>query len=271
MDSSIFAACRCSSASFRFSPDRPLRPISPRLRGAGLRGAAGAHLDRLLCGSEYRLRLAKESCLRSQCTERCGKRHRPWSSWAAGNSAAIIRLGAIVFGVQGRFDGSGVSGNHQYLAGTPVDILGTNTNWYAAQTARIGYAVLPQALAYVKGGVAEARINYTDIDTTIPYWGSGSATRLGWTVGAGAEYTLSENWSIFAEYDYTDFGSRTVTLNFATPIPAFAAPYAYRETNSLQTVLVGVNYRFNLFDVAFARCGEILKRRPIFAALTMDG
>lgn len=86
-----------------------------------------------------------------------------------GQLGCDYQLGAFVVGVQGRFDGSGVSGRHRYLAGTPGDVLATNTNWYAAETARIGYAVLPRALAYIKGGVAEARINYTDIDTTIPY------------------------------------------------------------------------------------------------------
>ena len=167
-----------------------------------------------------------------------------------GQLGCDYQSGAFVFGVQGRFDGTSVSGRHidpPPVGSSPSDTLATTTQWVATQTGRIGYTILPQALAYVKGGVAEARIHYTDIDTTIPYWGSASPTRVGWTVGAGAEYALTPNWSVFAEYDYTDFGTRTVTLAYTSPVPAFAAPYAFRETNSLQTVLVGANYRFDLF------------------------
>ena len=162
-----------------------------------------------------------------------------------GQVGCDYQTGALVLGLQGSFDGASVSGSHFYLGGTPNDVLGFNTHWVATQTGRIGYAFLPQMLGYFKGGVAEANIGYTDVDPTIPYWGSGNATRVGWTIGVGAEYALTPNWSMFVEYDYAGFGSQNVTLAYASPNPFFASPYSYNERNNFQTLLVGVNYRFN--------------------------
>jgi opacity protein-like surface antigen len=39
-----------------------------------------------------------------------------------------------------------------------------------------------------------------------------SETRTGWTVGGGIEWAFWSNWSAKAEYDYYDFGTRTITL-----------------------------------------------------------
>lgn len=108
---------------------------------------------------------------------------------------------------------------------------------------------MPQTLLYLRGGVAEAGIRYTDADPTLtafsPYSGSASVTRTGWTLGGGVEYSLARNWSIFVEYDYMGFGSRNTTLTYSAPNPANATPYTYKETNNLQTVLVGLNYKFD--------------------------
>jgi len=173
-----------------------------------------------------------------------------------------LQTGAWVFGAQGTFDGTGISGSHvnplsQPPLGVGGDILGTKTAWFATQTARFGYTVTPQALLYVKGGAAEARFNYTDIDSIVsagsPYSGTGSSTRFGWTVGAGLEYAPTSNWSVFAEYNYSDFRTAQTLFTYTAPNPANATPYVYKETNRLQTVLVGVNYRFGFGSPVVAR------------------
>lgn len=167
-----------------------------------------------------------------------------------GQLGCDYQVGSLVLGIQGSFDGAGVKGSHLY-PGSSTETLGFNTSWLATETGRIGYAVLPQALLYFKGGLAEARIGYTDVDPTLsatsPYWGSASATRIGWTIGGGVEYALTPNWSIFVEYDYMDFGSHNTTLAYTSPIPAAATPYTYNETHNLQTILAGVNYKFDMF------------------------
>jgi outer membrane immunogenic protein len=158
-----------------------------------------------------------------------------------------------VVGIQGMFDGARVNGSHVYPSppAVPNEILGFSTRWFGTLTGRIGYAVTPQALLYFKGGSAWVRTNYTD-DCTIgncggvgQFLGSANTTRSGWTIGGGGEYSFNLNWSLFVEYNYIDFGTKNVALLYNNPI--FGAPptYTYRETQNLQTVLVGLNYRFN--------------------------
>jgi outer membrane immunogenic protein len=106
-------------------------------------------------------------------------------------------------------------------------------------TARIGYLVQPQSLLYLKGGVAWAHNKFVDNATSLvgPTTSTGKSTRGGWTAGGGIEQMFVPHWSLFVEYDYTNFGRRTENLT-GGPTEAFSIK------QNLQTVLVGVNYRF---------------------------
>src|ERR1700722_900019 len=159
------------------------------------------------------------------------------------------QTGPWVFGVQGMFDGTDLNSSHNNpLAPTGTEVMSTNTRWFSTQTGRIGLAFPPQAMVYAKGGIAEASFRYTDNDPTVspfagyvsPYAGSASATRVGWTVGAGFEYSFAPNWSAFAEYNYMGFESNATTFNYVG-----LGSYNYNLTHDLQTVLVGVNFRFS--------------------------
>ncbi|HXW72040.1 MAG TPA: outer membrane protein [Methylocella sp.] len=67
-------------------------------------------------------------------------------------------------------------------------------------------------LIYATGGAAFTGIHndYTDttgLTTRVPGVSEDiSRTRSGWTVGGGIAYALTNNWSIRAEYRYSDFG-----------------------------------------------------------------
>jgi outer membrane immunogenic protein len=161
-----------------------------------------------------------------------------------------------VLGIQGMFDGSGVRGSHGVpfsYAGDTTESMTFNNDWFATVTGRIGYAVVPQALVYFKGGAAWARNTYSDVDPggAPPFSGQGSATPSGWTIGGGTEYAFAPNWSVFVEYDYVDLGSRNVALTYNCGAGCgFANPYTLRETQNLQTILVGVNLRFSGIGMA---------------------
>ena len=49
------------------------------------------------------------------------------------------------------------------------------------------------------------------------------------------------SWSVFLEYDFLGFGTRSVTF---APTGPTTGPFAYDIRQNVQTVLVGLNYRF---------------------------
>jgi outer membrane immunogenic protein len=103
-------------------------------------------------------------------------------------------------------------------------------------TGRLGYA-WDNWLLYAKGGGAWVKDDY---DTSGAGVFTGSATPGGWTVGGGLEWGFLPNWSLFAEYDYYDFGTKRISFNDTAG--------THDDFDAKQTVSVakvGVNYRFN--------------------------
>jgi hypothetical protein len=78
-----------------------------------------------------------------------------------------------------------------------VDALGTFAG-------RLGFA-LDRVLLYGKGGTAFANDKYEINSLTAS---RSNETRWGWMVGAGIEYSFSDNRSAKIEYNYIDFGTR---------------------------------------------------------------
>lgn len=100
-------------------------------------------------------------------------------------------------------------------------------DYFGTVRARLGYA-FNHIMPYVTGGLAwghnEVRDNVLGL--------SSSNTSVGWTVGAGVEYALDNNWSVKAEYLYMDLGD-----DYYDSIGAKAG-----LTNNV--LRAGVNYRF---------------------------
>ncbi len=65
-------------------------------------------------------------------------------------------------------------------------------------------------------------------------------TMTGWVAGAGVEYKLTSNWSVFAEYNYVGLNSETETFTRDSDFRTFP----YKVENDAQMFLLGVNYRF---------------------------
>ena len=80
-----------------------------------------------------------------------------------------------------------------------------------------------------------------------PFFGSSdiSKTRVGWTVGGGLEYAVTNNWSVRAEYRYSDFGRYTDFPFSGVPI----APAVFQATSghhlTENQVQVGFSYKFD--------------------------
>jgi outer membrane immunogenic protein len=157
--------------------------------------------------------------------------------WAAGGQIGCdYQSGAWVVGIQGLWDWSNVSGQGTETIDT--DFYDTaKVNSLATLTGRLGYALQPMTLVYIKGGAAWIRTHYFDGLIAGGAESSANLSRSGWTFGGGFEHMLAPNWSAFIEYNYANFGTQQ---------PTFNPPIFFTNVHqNLQTFLVGVNYRFS--------------------------
>jgi outer membrane immunogenic protein len=144
------------------------------------------------------------------------------------------QVGWAVLGIEGSFDWSGIKGDGPAVAFD--ETFSAKTDWLATATGRVGGAI-DHALLYAKGGAAWADDKYS---LFLPgfFGDTASETRVGGLVGAGVEYAFAPNWSGKIEYNFIDFGDRSVT--FSGTDPAFIEGVR----DKINTVTVGVNYRF---------------------------
>jgi opacity protein-like surface antigen len=134
-----------------------------------------------------------------------------------------------------------------------TDALGTLTG-------RLGLALGPEgrALVYGKAGAAWSAGSF-DIATGDMHGGeqgnpfaikTAGLTQWGWTLGAGAEYALSSNWSVASEYDFTRFGDADVTLLptaylSSTGVVTGTVPARQGQVSQdTHAIKLGLNYRF---------------------------
>jgi outer membrane immunogenic protein len=122
-------------------------------------------------------------------------------------------------------------------------------NWLLTLRPRLGF-VVGNALIYATGGLAGASEKYAHnyvvrALTTAIEVDEVSATRWGWTVGAGIDYALSYGWSLRGEYLYTDLGNVTdrarVFDNLFGPLNTV---FDHDIKLRFNTLRVGLNYKF---------------------------
>jgi outer membrane immunogenic protein len=120
------------------------------------------------------------------------------------------------------------------------------TNTIATATGRIGYAVNFDTIAglfYLKGGAAFVNDDTSNFIGHTPggifNFSAPSESRWGWTIGLGTEWVIVENWSIFGEWDYMNFGTNNVTFTD----PNFGSTQVSVKQN-INELKLGINYRF---------------------------
>ena len=145
----------------------------------------------------------------------------------------------LTIGIQGMFDGASLHGD--VIDNVSGFDLTTRVHWFGTVTGRIGFTVQPNWLLYVKGGAAWVRDHHLTVDDTGVPFEVADVTRTGWTVGAGAEWMFVPNWALFVEYDFMDFGTRTIPFNLVGG--GFNETWDIKQ--NIQTIMAGINFRFN--------------------------
>jgi outer membrane immunogenic protein len=121
-----------------------------------------------------------------------------------------------VVGIEGDASATGKSG-------TAATITVSNP-WNATVRGRVGYA-FDRFMVYGTGGVAFGGVNSNQSSN------SESATKAGWTVGAGVEALLTQNITGRLEFRHTNLGTATFPTN---------NPVAYNSND----IMVGVGFKF---------------------------
>jgi outer membrane immunogenic protein len=171
------------------------------------------------------------------------------------------QINQFVFGLEGSVDGTSLSNTASlfFPDGTTLS-ANSNADIQGSIRGRAGIA-WDRALIYATGGVAfggfNTNVTLANPGTTNggnPFFASGnvSTTRVGWTVGGGIDYAVTNNWSIFAEYRYTNWGSLNdgSLSGIGTGALAGTAFFNGNRTINQNQVQVGFSYKFDLYGPA---------------------
>lgn len=109
----------------------------------------------------------------------------------------------FVFGLEGNIAYTWNSRTEQISVAPPADLT-VGTDWQGSIRARAGFA-LDRTFIYGTGGVAFTQA-YAKVDAGTLGSVTESKTLTGWTLGAGVEHALTENWTVRGEYRYSDYG-----------------------------------------------------------------
>jgi outer membrane immunogenic protein len=147
------------------------------------------------------------------------------NGWLLGGTLGYNwQAGQTVLGIEGDWSWANLDGTGASASGP----ISTELNWLATGRVRAGYAV-DNYLFFVTGGAAWGKVEAANLGV-----GSGSDTRLGWTIGGGVETMLAPNWTAKLEYLYVDLGDKN-TYTATGPVQVALTSHIVR---------LGLNYKF---------------------------
>jgi outer membrane immunogenic protein len=159
------------------------------------------------------------------------------------------QTGQWVWGIEADFDAGNINGSGMQsgvgvaqrngvnaFAGNFVT-AGEKIDFFSTLRGRVGMLTDPNLLIYATGGLAVAHVKYNGqfhYATPVDYIVSDSATRFGWTIGAGLEYRVAALWTVRGEYLYYDLGSHSVVSDFGIPTsPPFQSQFDFKTHGSI--------------------------------------
>lgn len=171
------------------------------------------------------------------------------------------QIGQFVLGAESDIEFSNVRGTApmaglnlfapSFIAGlgAPVGSASYREDWRTSSRIRIGYS-FGRLLVYAAGGGTYGMFRFNNAYNSqfnvltagfTPLFGvqeNYKATRFGGTIGAGAEYAITDNWIGRLEYRYTDFGTEKQSLN--------GSPFGYLQEHRLtdHSVRAALAYKF---------------------------
>jgi outer membrane immunogenic protein len=156
---------------------------------------------------------------------------------AGGQAGCNYQAGQFVFGLEGEGAWSGITDRFHEIATDGFTETQTSRNrWDADLALRVGFAV-DRTLVYGKAGAAFGSFEFKNDESG--FFSHGQPTTLnGLLLGAGIEYAFASNWTAKLEYNVIDFVAKDISFTSTN------GPFIDSQSAKMQTVKVGVNYRF---------------------------
>ena len=152
-------------------------------------------------------------------------------------------MDSIVVGAEADIEATDIHGGFLDAGG-----LGKGTmhiDWQGSLRARVGLAAFDRGLLYATGGAALGDINYVYTNIPLAIDEPVTKTRVGWTVGAGFEYALTDNLTLRTEYRYTDYGTFRIPSQTAFgPVVAPPNGLTGEQHPYSSSARIGVAYKF---------------------------
>ncbi|UDL89453.1 porin family protein [Mesorhizobium sp. PAMC28654] len=152
--------------------------------------------------------------------------------------------GGVVLGVEGDYNFASLKDDALYQAmGVDLPNMGGVLELHSVGSIRLraGYA-MDRWLPFVTGGLAVATYEHTTVHLPggAPF-GIAKDTITGYTLGAGAEYAVTDNWVVRGEYRFADFGRQSSVRQVVGGGSAYNPDEIELTTHDIR---VGVAYKF---------------------------
>lgn len=147
-----------------------------------------------------------------------------------------MNMGSVVVGVEGEWMESEAQTEYDTTGFPNFGVANVETGRDLYAGVRVGVPMGERALVYAKGGYTNARYNVLATDNVTD---TGTDVDLdGWRLGAGAEYAVSDNMFVKAEYRYSNYGEGEIEA------PSGAESDRFDIDVDRHQIIAGVGMRF---------------------------
>jgi outer membrane immunogenic protein len=170
---------------------------------------------------------------------------RPRGVIGGGHIGYNVQSGAWVFGLEGSYSVTSIKKTEFDVDIPPSgngDTFESRIRDMFTLTGRLGYA-WNRTLLYAKGGFASADVRIRAVDTLVLPVNdvfTSSERHNGWTLGAGLEHAVTQNFIVGIEYNYFSFGDE----RHAGITSVRAVPISTNVDATLHAVLARLSYKF---------------------------
>ncbi len=140
---------------------------------------------------------------------------------------------SVILGFEADLSWANLNGSRSNGAGNTFQ---SSVNWLGTVRGRVGIDLDP-VLLYATAGLATGALTTTLVGP--PDARAYTGTHVGYTVGGGAEFKVTEDVSVKAEYLYTDLGRRDIPTG-----SLFGGSTANTAQASFHAIRVGANFHF---------------------------